>query len=79
MADRFQKSQQREALRNAASKAAIARAFETVMSSRADVEQRMAHVHPDAIHQELQLWQNEAGDIKAELLLHAEPAGDGDE
>ncbi len=79
MADRSQKSQQREALRNVASKAAIARAFETVMASRADVEQRMAHVHPDTIDQELQLWQNEAGDIKAELLLHAEPAGDGDE
>jgi hypothetical protein len=79
MAERSQKTQQREALRDAVSKSAIARAFEMVVGTRGDVEQRMANVRPDTIDHELQLWQNEAGDIKAELLLHAEPAGDDDE
>ena len=79
MAERSQKSQRREALRDAAGKAAIAGAFETIMGTRGEVELRMAHVRPDNIEHELQLWRNEAGDIKAKLLLHAEPADDDDE
>lgn len=69
MAERSQKSQRREALRDAAGKAAIASAFEITMGMRADVELRVAHVRPDNIDHELQLWRNEARDIKAELLL----------
>lgn len=79
MAERSQKSQRREAIRDAAGKAAIAGAFQSIVGTCADQEKRMAHVVPETIEHELQLLQNQVGDIKAELLLHAEPAGDDEE
>lgn len=79
MAERSQKSQQREAIRDAVGKAAIATAFETIVGTRGDAEQRVAHVNSDTVEHELQQWRNKLGDIKAELLLHTETACGDDE
>jgi hypothetical protein len=80
MAERAQKSQQRDAIREAADKTAIATAFEHTASTGGAIgdgeEQRPGR---STIEQELQRWHNEAADIKAELHLQVEEADDEDE
>ena len=79
MAERAQKSQQRDAIREAADKTAIATAFEHTASTVGAIGDGEEQRPGSTIEQELQRWHNEAADIKAELHLQVEEADDEDE